>query len=253
MNAHGHSEAPPRLEYGAHPDQFVDLWEGDPPSQGIAVLVHGGYWRATFTADLMLPLVHDLRQRGWAVANVEYRRVGADGGWPLTLRDVEAAVAAVREDAARRREDGPVISVGHSVGGQLALLTASAVDAVVALAPVTDIARTHAEHLGEGAAAPFMGATPEEAPEAYEAASPLHRLPVGRPVLVVHGPDDVRVPIDHTRSYVAAARAAGDDVELREPAGTGHRELIAPDQDLWPSVASWMSAVPPRRARPGTR
>lgn len=34
----------------------------------------------------------DLTARGWAVWNLEYRPVGAGGGWPATFRDVATGV-----------------------------------------------------------------------------------------------------------------------------------------------------------------
>ena len=85
-----------RIEYGAAPQQFGDLWLPDDPSAGtlpVVVLVHGGFWRARYALDLMDPLAADLVDRGFAVWNVEYRRVGQDGGgFPGTLVDVGTAV-----------------------------------------------------------------------------------------------------------------------------------------------------------------
>lgn len=66
---------------------------------------------------------------------------GDDGGWPQAPDDVRAALVAVESSDWRQGVPGPVIGVGHSVGGQLALLSADLLDAVVALAPATDAAR----------------------------------------------------------------------------------------------------------------
>lgn len=216
--------------YGPDPQQEVELWPGE---RGTLVLIHGGYWRARFTADLMLPLVAPLRDAGWAVANVEYRRVGTGGGWPATVEDAGRAIGLVRELA-----PGPVVLVGHSVGGQLALLHAAQADAVVALAPVTDLVRGYAEAIGEDAVVDFMATTPEEDPEGYAAASPITSTPPC-PVLAVHGADDARVPIEHTRDYVAAHPA----VVLQEHAELGHLALIDPGAAHWPGVHGWLSEV----------
>lgn len=109
----------------------------------------------------MDPLAADLAARGWDVANIEYRRVGRDGGYPETLEDATAAVSfAVRETSARKR----IVLIGHSVGGELALLNARQAHLVLALSPVTDVRRTFDEGLGEDAAIEFIGATPEENP-----------------------------------------------------------------------------------------
>jgi acetyl esterase/lipase len=225
--------------YGPDPLQEVALWPGG--TRGTLVLIHGGYWRARFTADLMLPLVDPLRERGWTVANVEYRRVGTGGGWPTTVEDAGAALDLVREIA-----PGPVVTVGHSVGGQLALLHADRTDAVIALAPVTDLVRGFDEGIGEDAVIDFMAMTPAEDPAAYAAASPIASTPPC-PVLVVHGADDARVPVAHARDYVAAARAAGATITMQEHAELSHLALIDPDAPHWAGVHDWLSAEGWRR------
>lgn len=229
------------LSYGDHPDQVVGLTVGPGSATGLAVLVHGGYWRARFTRDLMDPLAADLAGRGWAVANVEYRRVGAGGGWPMTVDDAREGIARAARWWRERGSGGPVVGVGHSVGGQLALLAAGDLDAVVALAPVTDLARTRAEGLGEDAAREFLPGPPGEDPEPYAAGSPLEQLPTGRPVLVVHGEGDTRVPLAHSRAYVDRAGELGDDVELQVLTGVDHLALVDPAQPHWPGVVEWLA------------
>lgn len=231
------------IAYGPHDAQAVECRSPAPeagPCRGIAVLVHGGYWRARFDASLMAPLVEDLLGRGWATANVEYRRNGNGGGWPTTLEDVHTALGCLAAHEWRRGIDGPLIGIGHSVGGQLTLLSADQLDAVVALAPVTDAVRTHDEDLGEGAAAEFFGTGPDERPEAYAGASPLRQLPVGAPALIVHGASDDRVPLGHSLDYVAQAHRAGDPVDLLVPHDLGHLAAIDPTAAHWNAVLDWM-------------
>jgi acetyl esterase/lipase len=217
--------------YGSDPQQQVEIWGAEPRT---IVLVHGGYWRERFTADLMLPLVEPLLDRGWTVANVEYRRVGTGGGWPATVEDAGNALDLVRETA-----PGPVVVVGHSVGGQLALLHAAKTDAVVALAPVTDLVRGFTEGIGEDAVIDFMERTPDEDPPAYLAASPLSSTPPC-PVLVVHGADDARVPVAHARDYVATAQAAGAAITYQEHPELAHLALIDPAAPHWAGVHDWL-------------
>jgi acetyl esterase/lipase len=224
--------------YGPDPQQHVELWPAERgASKGTILLVHGGYWRARFTAELMLPLVEPLRDRGWTVANAEYRRVGTGGGWPATVEDAASAIGLAREAG-----PGPLVVIGHSVGGQLALVHAARADAVVALAPVTDLVRGFAEGIGEDAVIEFMGMTPDEEPAAYAAASPISMTPPC-PVLVAHGADDARVPIAHTRAYVAGARAAGGAIELHEHPELSHLALIDPVAPHWTGVHDWLSAL----------
>jgi dipeptidyl aminopeptidase/acylaminoacyl peptidase len=236
---------PPSFElaYGPQAAQNVQCWEpaGTGQCRGVAVLVHGGYWRAAFDASLMEALVHDLTQNDWAVSNIEYRRGGNGGGWPTTGEDVKSAIAAVAATPWRQKHRGPMIGIGHSVGGQLALLAADRLDAVVALAPVTDVARTYRERLGEEAAAEFFQTSPDENPEVYASASPLRQLPLGVPTLVVHGATDQRVPVDHSVDFVASARAAGDQVDFESPHDLDHLAAIDPATRSWSSVRRWMA------------
>ncbi|WP_262391801.1 S9 family peptidase [Nocardiopsis sp. CNR-923] len=241
---------PTTMTYGDHPSQTVRRWTpvgGADRTAPVAVLLHGGWWRDRHDAQLMEPLAADLSAAGWDVWNVEYRRTGADGGgWPHTRDDVVQALGLLAETV--RRADGAldasrVVSIGHSAGGHLALLTAAdtLVTSVVALAPITDLRRCAEAGLGEGATDVFLG--PDADPPRYAAASPLHRVPHGVPQLVVHGDADDRVPVEHSRDYVAAARAAGDAVDYREEAGADHFAVIDPGHPVWNVVRAHLAKV----------
>ncbi|GAB3693069.1 alpha/beta hydrolase family protein [Nocardiopsis oceani] len=234
--------------YGEHPSQIVYRWVPEVPEPRgfragtpapVAVLLHGGWWRDRHDAHLMDPLARDLCDAGWAVWNIEYRRTGADGGgWPRTLDDVSHALDFLAAAAANdeRLDTSRVVSIGHSAGGHLALLTAadSVVTSVVPLAPITDLRRCAEAGLGEGAVEPFLG--PDPSPELYAESSPLYRLPLDIPQLVVHGDADQRVPVEHSRDYAAAAQEAGDPVDYREIPGADHFAVIDPEHAAWQTV-----------------
>jgi acetyl esterase/lipase len=227
--------------YGEHPSQIVHRWdpEGTHAPAPVAVLLHGGWWRDLHDAHLMDPLARDLTADGWAVWNIEYRRTGTDGGgWPRTRDDVARALDLLAATAGsdERLDTSRVVSIGHSAGGHLALMTAadSLVTSVVPLAPITDLRRCAEAGLGEGAVEPFLGPVP--APELYAESSPVHRLPFGVPQLLVHGDQDQRVPVEHSRDYTAAARAAGDPVDYREIPGADHFAVIDPEHTAWQAV-----------------
>src|SRR5699024_12236978 len=63
----------------------------------LVVLIHGGSWASQLVAESMDPYARDLVDRGMAVYNIEYRRVGSGGGWPTTFRDVASALDHVVE------------------------------------------------------------------------------------------------------------------------------------------------------------
>ncbi|MGH2914505.1 MAG: alpha/beta hydrolase family protein [Solirubrobacteraceae bacterium] len=228
--------------YGPAADQRCDLLLPD-RSRGarhfpVAVLLHGGFWRARFTRSTLEALAVDLGARGWASWNVEYRRVGSEGGPERTLADVNAAIARLGS------LDAPIdlrrtVLIGHSAGGQLALCAAAGpqpVAGVVSLAGVCDLTAAARDAIGEDATVQFMGGTPEQRPAQYALADPLGRVPASAPVLLVHGDADRRVPVDHSRGYADAAVRAGGDCELVEISGADHFDLIDPRTLAWTAV-----------------
>lgn len=207
------------VRYGEHPSQFCELiGEGGPT----VVLLHGGFWRARYDLDLMRPMAADFAARGWSVANVEYRRVGDGGGFPATLEDVATACRAL---------DGPLVVVGHSAGGHLALWLAGEglAAAAVSLCGVCCLEEAARERLGRGAAEDFMGGSTD-----WTAADPLRRLPTGVATILIHGTRDRTVPVRQSRLY---ADAAGDECELVEYPG-GHFEVIEPGSIAWPLIVA---------------
>jgi acetyl esterase/lipase len=91
-------------------------------------MVHGGCWQ-TEIADrrIMNWIADDLKKRGIAVWNIDYRGVDrSGGGYPGTFADAAAAADALRARAERYRLDlHPLVAVGHSAGGHLALWLAA--------------------------------------------------------------------------------------------------------------------------------
>lgn len=231
----------PVVRYGAHPEQVANLHlpAGDPPFPTVALL-HGGFWRDRWDRTLMTPLACDLARRGFAAWNVEYRRVGHEGGgWPGTLDDVAAALDHLV--SIPEVETDRVAVVGHSAGGQLALWAATRTQGrrpsyVVALAGLCDLTRAH--ELDADAVRAFLGGDPKDVPERYGEASPRSRIPLGVSQLLVHGSDDDVVPADLSEEYAAAARLAGDDVELVVVPRADHFDVIAPTHCAWSLVAS---------------
>jgi acetyl esterase/lipase len=238
-----------RHRYGDHFHQFGDLLlprDADGPLP-VAVLLHPGFWREQFTLDTSEDLARDLTGRGWAAWNVEYRRVGesSGGGYPATLEDVSAAIDFLQTldaplDLAR------VVTVGQSAGGHLALWAASREAPAVPLAGAVsqagtlDLRAADRDGLGDGAARDFMGGSADERAEAYADASPIERVPLGVPQLLVHGEADDVVPPSQSSAYAEAARAAGDDVELVLRPGEDHFVHTDPSNPAWADVVKWL-------------
>jgi dipeptidyl aminopeptidase/acylaminoacyl peptidase len=141
----------------------------------------------------------------------------------------------------------PPILVGHSAGGHLALYVAAhapeAVGGVLALAPVADLAEAYRLDLDGGAVAALLGGGPADVPDRYAAADPAALVPVRTRIVVMHGTLDRQVPAGISRSWVAAARAAGTPASLVELADCEHFGLIDPDSAAWPQVVAALRAL----------
>lgn len=232
-----------RIAYGSHPDQWAELRlpaAGRPP---VAVLIHGGYWRSFWGADLMDALAIDLTERGFATWNLEYRRPDAHG-WDATTADVAGGLDALSTLEARLDLDRVVV-LGHSAGGQLAMRAAAdsgRVALAVSLAGVLDLAEGYRRGVGTGAVAAALGGPPDAVPDRYAAADPMARLPLRLPQLVVIARDDDPDLVDFGHRYAAAARAAADEVT----------ELALPGEHfavIDPAAASWQATVDQIRGR----
>jgi acetyl esterase/lipase len=238
--------------YGSDANQVIDMHlpsTGTPP-KGVVVFVHGGFWRALYDRVHARPLAAALAADGYVVANVEFRRVGHEGGgWPGTLNDVVDAVTNVPDLVGH--ELGKPVLAGHSAGGHLALWTAhrlgpDAVGGVLALAPAVDLVRMQQAGVGGGAVADLLDGEPDAAPDRYGQADPYRNLPIGVPMTVVHGRADQEVPFEFGESFVTAAEAAGDDIMLIDLPDIEHYALIDPLSPAWPSVCEGLASLTAR-------
>ena len=246
------AKADARIAYGPAPAQMVELFlpKGNGPHP-VVVLIHGGCFLAEYQG---LPqtsgIAADLAGRGYAVWNVEYRKLGEDGaGYPGTFQDVADAVDRIRTEAPTYKLDSRrVVAVGHSAGGHLGLWAASRaklpkdsplwrarplkVRAVVSLGGIGDL-KSHAGVFA-GACGPTISQVAP--PGTYAETSPGELLPTGAAVTMIHGEFDHVMPPETGQAYAAKARAAGDRAEAVEIKGVGHFDPVIPTTDAWKSV-----------------
>ena len=230
--------------YGPHPDQYAELQLPAGDGLGVAVVIHGGFWRAAYDASLGRPLTEDLVERGWIAYNIEYRRVGNGGGWPTTLADVAAAIDYLSQ---LDLDLSQVVAIGHSAGGHLAVWAAGrptlpplapgaaplvTVTGVISQAGVLDLRTGAAQGVGGTAIPDLLGGGPDEVPDRYAWADPIVQVPLPVPVVCIHGRDDDSVPLAQSEAYVAAAKQAGGVAELVESDGD-HMAHVDPSSTAW--------------------
>ena len=243
-----------KITYGPGPRQFGELWlpDGAGPHP-LVVLIHGGCWTSSIAKlDIMNPAAEDLRKRGLAVWNIEYRGVDeAGGGYPGTYQDVAAAldrVGGFAEEAELKLDK--VVVAGHSAGGHLALWAAARrkiatgplykrgglpVDAVVDIAGLANLETDLNTGCGPETVERMLG--PARLGGRYLDTSPAHMLPLRTRQIVVVGEQDTTVPPAVSEAYVAKAKASGDRVEYRVLPGAAHAEEIAPGTPGWDRIA----------------
>lgn len=244
-----------RIAYGDGPRQFGELWlpEGQGPFPTV-VMAHGGCWQAEIPGlELMSYLAADLRAHGVAVWNIEYRALGNEGGgFPGTFLDTAQAVDALRDVADDYPLDlQPLVFLGHSAGGHLALWAAGRrslppdsplvmdnpliPDAAITLAGLNDLENYRANGPGRCG----EPATVDELVDGrYGDTSPAEMMPIGLPQLIVSGAVDPIVPPALGAAYAEKAEAAGDPVEVLLLPGAGHFELIDPTSPAWAEIRS---------------
>ncbi|XAS69802.1 alpha/beta hydrolase [Micrococcaceae bacterium Sec5.7] len=243
-----------KYQYGDDPSQWGELFLPDSAeTRGVAVVIHGGYWRSQYGAELGEPLAKDLAAHGMAAWNLEYRRAGNGGGWPHTFEDILAGIDKLSEIAGEHSLNlCKVVALGHSAGGHLAVWAAGraklgrlgAPDAdrqiqrgddagavhltgVVSQSGLLNLAQAERLDLSNGAVSNLLGGSSGKYPKRHQYADPMIAIPLAVPVYAVHGLEDDTVPLSQSETYAAAARTAGAPVQLLKVPGD-HFSVIDP-------------------------
>jgi len=269
------------IAYGDDQLQKVDLWL--PPGPGphpVVLMVHGGCWQ-TEIADrrIMNWIADDLRKRGIAVWNIDYRGVDrTGGGYPGTFADAAAAADALRGHALRYHLDiSPVVAVGHSAGGHLALWLAARkavtkrppsqliprgspllgadplpIHTVISLGGLPDLelaATPPGSGCGTEVIEKLVGPPTLSSRNVYADTSVPRLGPLGIRQVLINGLQDRIIPTAYAEAYAKPMRAAGDKVKVRMIDRTGHVELIAPETAAWAAAVEEIEAALGRKGR----
>ncbi|MCA9189727.1 MAG: ankyrin repeat domain-containing protein, partial [Planctomycetales bacterium] len=224
----------------------LDLYlPGDPTQADLIVWVHGGAWRSGSKSDMPLT---ELVRAGYAVASVDYR-LSPVARFPAQVHDIKAAVRYLRYLSNRYgyRTDHVAIA-GSSAGGHLAALIgttnghvalegsigeyldqSSDVHAIIDLFGPTNFATilpqstTHGLGVRVPALQLLLGGQPEDRPELARLASPVEHVDKSDPpLLIIHGDQDIQVPVNQSLELQGKYKSLGLEVQLEVVHGAAH-------------------------------
>src|SRR3990172_320618 len=220
------------LVYSTYPRPLhldLRLPSGTPPFP-VVVWVHGGAWQG---GNKSLSRGHHAlqqRDRGYAVASIEYRLSG-EAIFPAQIQDCKAAIRWLRANAVRYGLDpGRIAAWGSSAGGHLVALLGTAAgvadlqDPVQGNASQTDVVQAVVDWYGptdfqqlsgghhdtDSPESRLLGGDIDDCPERVALASPLTYVDPGDPpFLIQHGSRDGTVDPNQSALLHAALLAAG--------------------------------------------
>jgi acetyl esterase/lipase len=245
----------------------------------LVVYIHGGLWtvgsRRTSGAFADWPLaLAALAARGYVVASIDYRPAG-EATFPAQIHDVKQALRWLRSKAGAYGIDRSRVLVwGADAGGQLAALAAASCGAagleraesgappnpVIGTSqpppPVDESACAQAAvvwygvadltHIGDMPQAnEFLGCTAPTCAPQRRLASPVNYIDnTAPPFLVIHGMEDLVVPVSQASRLNAAIRAKNGSVELILLPGVGYGFVGAtPAATRDASLRAWQRTV----------
>jgi len=242
------------IAYGSHIDDGANLLDLYLPSHSsilkgkdsetspLIVFIHGGAWQMGDKS--MIPDPSKITKRGYVVASINYRLTKA-APYPAQIEDCKTAVNWLREHAKVFKIAPDHIGVwGVSAGGHLAALlgttggitqskwgekqnspcTIQAVADWCGPTNLTTIRREAGSHCSlDGALKAFLVGMPEQKSTLAKEASPVFYVCKGLPpFLIMHGDNDITVPVEQSKEFAAALKAVGSPVDLQIMPGKGH-------------------------------
>ncbi len=230
-----------------HERQKLDLFipENATGPLPLIIWIHGGGWQSGSKQNC-LPLRRGYTNRGYAIASIGYR-LSSHAIFPAQIEDCKSAIRWLRAHAKEYGLDPNRFGVwGSSAGGHLAALVgttgevkkfdagdnldqSSRVQAVCDFYGPTDFTvfvktRGYERHArADSPESKLLGGSVLEVPEKAKLASPVTYVsPDDPPFLILHGDNDMVVPINQSQLLFEALKKAGVNVQLHIVKGAGH-------------------------------
>lgn len=218
------------LSYGTNASQKLDL--GLPANRttntSLVIVVHGGGW-ATGDKGELTWLLNGLKQRAFAVANINYRlTLNTADNYKMQLDDVDSAVQfTLRQASVYTFNAQKIYIVGHSAGGHLSLCyaytrnTNGKIKAAGSLAGPTDLFSMsyYNFNIYNQILEPFLGIplfpSTTASEQRYKNCSPQYQATNTSPATIFfHGDLDPVIYLDQSTSMFTKLGALGVDKKL---------------------------------------
>ncbi|WP_207421059.1 alpha/beta hydrolase [Desertivirga brevis] len=242
------------VSYGASTSNTMDVYlpENRSANTKVLVFIHGGAW-ATGDKSEFNSYATAMRAKGYAVVNMNYRLIDVGGTVKLQqqLDDVKAAIDYVSSKTASWNVSANVALIGASSGAHLAMLHTYAynvdnkVKTVVSLSGPTNLTDTRNVNIQMlGVVQLLLGASPTANPQAYLNASPLYKvIATSKPTLIVHGRQDVVVPVQQAIDLKAKLDQTGVKNSLVIYENMGHEVVTSTNYvQFMATLDAWLAA-----------
>ncbi|MCW4469894.1 alpha/beta hydrolase [Flavobacterium sp. MFBS3-15] len=245
------------LAYGKHPQQTVDLflpkhYSGSTP---VVIMIHGGAWMMG-GKEYTDKRAKDLRDRGFVVANIDYRYVSETVHCNDLLEDVDNAVAYVQKEGRKHGYNTDQVNMaGISAGAHLSLLygytTKRKVNSITAICPPTKLddgdiiqhlKNVKLDHVVELLAdAKFKPDGRQD--EKFTLVSPYYRI-MRIPTLLIHGDNDHLVPYEQSSSLYMSLQERNVESRLLTMKGKDHDAGLNDadtEKEAYDNIVDWIN------------
>ncbi|MBL8228403.1 MAG: alpha/beta hydrolase [Bryobacterales bacterium] len=243
------------LAYAQHPETVLDVFAPAPQATAkhpAMIVIHGGGWVGGTKEAVYESFVRRYLEKGFVVANVEYRLAKAAKA-PAAVEDALRAANWFLDNCARWNVDRKRVGVtGGSAGGHLALMVGMAnksaglgkpvkVAAVVNFYGITDVA----DQLSGANMRKYAVTWIPDEPGRIDLARRVSPLTYVRkdvpPVLTIHGDADQTVPYEHGIQITKALVDAGARAEMISVAQGAHGFPKEKLDQLYPQIFEFLT------------
>lgn len=244
---------------------YRDNMINTPTSLPVIVLIHGGFWKEKYHIDnsCIDNLIPFFLNFGIIVCTIEYRRVGGNGGFPMTNNDIISALTMLNDQLCKSNllkfDQSRISILGHSAGGTLALWACTKLSTrglpftphlCVAIAPIGDLLLGQNRKLSDdgNAIELYIGSKLSNCNDTtmknFMEASPSNNLPIeSKYCLIITGDKDVDVPSDIVELFyedcIKFSQNDSNTYTKNNPYSflkiidADHYDLVDPSKEFW--------------------